>query len=251
MTESDAWARTRDRLAATQAAAAEQARRAKDAAAAHGPQIAERGRAARDLVSSHAATGVAAGQRVLRDSATLTRDAAGRPIRPWEITIAAILGFFAPAFVAGSIVMSVYSGTSGLRWLTRMLRVLGAHADEPLLVDLASAGSTVSRMILILSIVVAVLVTAAFAIYGWRVLVGRRRSRAMDRARRAVARAPRPVADHADPDRGVPRRRGDEPRVRLPAALIGLVPRAPRTAAVATRRRAAEPSAARRIRHVE
>ncbi|GAA3833213.1 hypothetical protein KACC15558_07590 [Brevibacterium ammoniilyticum] len=110
-------------------------------------------------------------------SVRLPLDGIGRPRRPWEILTAAIVGLVAPLFIVLAVISIAVSGGRTLRSVGWMLRGIGGTTGEESITAAADISAGIANVVVGVGIVVGLVVIAAFAVYSWRVLVGRGRAR--------------------------------------------------------------------------
>src|SRR5699024_10016560 len=104
-------------------------------------------------------------------------DAQGAAKRPGEIIVAAVLGLVAPVFIVLEIIVMAVTGGRSLRGLGRVLSIVGDSAEVEAISTVGDISTGAAQALVGVGSVAAFLVILAFAVYSWRVLVGRGRAR--------------------------------------------------------------------------
>lgn len=138
---------------------------------------AAKGLTAATATASASTAALRRGREVYSASVRLPLDGIGRPRRPWEILTAAIVGLVAPLFIVLAVISIAVSGGRTLRSVGWMLRGIGGTTGEESITAAADISAGIANVVVGVGIVVGLVVIAAFAVYSWRVLVGRGRAR--------------------------------------------------------------------------
>ncbi|GAA2104640.1 MULTISPECIES: hypothetical protein [Brevibacterium] len=146
-------------------------------AAEHSSAAAARGQQVVDTAAAHSTAAWERSQEAYRAASSVPVDAQGRPLRPWEVRAAAILGLVAPLFVVAAIIMMATTSGRTLRMLGFLLQSAGSTTEAEALTTAGEVSSGLAQVILAVGITMGVVVIAAFALYAWRVLAGRGRAR--------------------------------------------------------------------------
>jgi len=149
----------------------------------------------RQAVSTRSAALVSQGREAVRASAVMSAatwkngrnayvsatavpiDAQGAAKRPGEIIVAAVLGLVAPVFIVLEIIVMAVTGGRSLRGLGRVLSIVGDSAEVEAISTVGDISTGAAQALVGVGSVAAFLVILAFAVYSWRVLVGRGRAR--------------------------------------------------------------------------
>lgn len=97
--------------------------------------------------------------------------------RPWEVIVAAVLGAVAPIFVLLALVIAAFTGGRVMRTLGWFLHTIGDESESTGVSAAGDVAEFIADAILLIGSVVGLAVTIEFAVYAWRVLVGRGRAR--------------------------------------------------------------------------
>lgn len=99
------------------------------------------------------------------------------PVRPREVTIAAVFGVVASVFLAIAAVLVGVKGSSSLRLVGRVLRDTGTATDIDALATTGNISTTVANLIVAMGITTAIVAIVSFGVYVFMILLGRGLSR--------------------------------------------------------------------------
>jgi hypothetical protein len=101
----------------------------------------------------------------------------GSPRRPWEVIVSAVLAVIAPLFIVLAMVLTALGEGRFLRWGGQGLTKAGEESGIDALGTAGTIATVLSWVIIGTGIVIGLAVIIAFAVYAWRILVGRGRAR--------------------------------------------------------------------------